>query len=230
MRLLFFWALTILCVWGCKSDQTNKDQRSLTCYIRVLEAERRIRAEASMTTVGQGGTVVKDTSIHAVEIPNGINYQGVPMTLIPNEGLTYFKDYPGEFKTDHQFTWQNAAGEGVTFPIKMNNIKNFTFGSKTLSVSKPATFTWEPSGLERGEAMVLMWENPEAHLTVPMELYIQGSNPKIEFPAAKLKELTPGTWTLYVVRKKLTKAQIGPVIAQAVTEFYSKTDTLTITP
>ena len=74
-----------------------------------------------------------------------------------------------------------------------------------------------------------MWENPKENLTVPMEFIVQGALSVADLPAAKMKELSPGTWTLYVVRKKLVKFSEDSFDAQAILEFYSKTDTIQIT-
>lgn len=230
MRLFFFSVLTILNISACTNgNKEAADKRNLNCYIRVLEGEGRIRAEATMSTVGEATGAINDTTVHPVEVPGGMKYQGTNMALMPNQGLTYFKEFPGEYREKHQFAWEDTKKQRVEFVVQMNDIKKFGFGSKTISNSKPATFTWESKGLEKGESLVLLWENLNQHITVPMEVYIQGNYPKIDFPAGKMKELAPGTWTLYVVRKKLTKAQIGPVNARAVMEFYSKTDTLTVT-
>ncbi len=230
MRFLFFYLLTILCITACKeADNSAKNKRDLNCYIRVMEAEGSILAQATMSTVSTSGAI-KDSSVHDVEVPGGILYQNAAMSLIPNRGVTYFKEFPGKFQPEHAFSWEGPDKQRITFPLRMNAISNFGFGTKNLSRSKTATFTWEPSGLEKGEAIVLLWENAKENRTVPMELYIQGTNPRIDFPATKLQDLTPGTWTYYIVRKKLSKAAIGPVNAQAIMEFYSKTETITVIP
>lgn len=229
MRRLFFLLMTISGIIACQNNAgENAGKRSLNCYIRILEAEGRIRAEATMQSLDPGQ---KEGTTRPVQIPDGILYQGASMNVIPGQGLTYMKDFPGEFVEDHMFTWKEAGQKQPDIlRVKMNNIKNFGFGSKTISSSKPANFTWETKGLERGESLVLMWENTKENLTVPMEVYIHGSAPSIAIPATKMKELKPGTWTLYTVRKKLTRSEIGKVTTQAIMEFYSKTDTITVTP
>ena len=107
--------------------------------------------------------------------------------------------------------------------VKVNDIPGFKFEPSVLSASKSAALTWEGPGLERGEALTLIWENVKDNLTVSMDMYVQGQYPRIDFPAAKMKELSPGQWTVYIVRKKLVKADISGIAAQAVAEFYSKT-------
>jgi len=44
-----------------------------------------------------------------------------------------------------------------------------------------------------------------------------------------MKELSPGTWSLYVVRKKLVKFSQDGIDAQAIMEFYSNTINVNIT-
>ena len=224
MRIFFFLVLTILGITACQTKNSKAtEKRSLSCYIRVLESEGRVRAEATMST-----KVHPDSTSQPIEVPNGILYQGTMMNLIPNQGLTYFKDFPGTYMEDHKFTWEGTDRTPMALSLKMNSIKKFSFGQKAISASKPATLTWENNGLEKGESLVLIWENAKENRTVPMELYIQGTFPKIEFPAGKMKELTPGVWTLYVVRKKLTRSEVGNVSTQTIMEFYSQTDTLNV--
>ena len=230
MRLIFFCFMTIFGIAAChRQPETPANKLSLDCYIRVLESEGRIRAEATMLSLPANGQPAAGSSALPVEIPGGIRYQGSPMSTVPTTGLTYFKDFPGEYVPEHIFSWDDLEKKRHTFTLKMNNITNFTFGSKEISLSKPARFTWEGGSMEKGEALVLMWENQKENLTVPMELIVQGQLPQIDFPVAKLKELSPGTWTLYMVRKKLAKADVSGVASKAIMEFYSKTDTLTLT-
>lgn len=229
MRLIFFCFMTVFGITACHQSVTPPNQLSLDCYIRVLESEGRIRAEATMLSIPSKGQPAAGSSALPVEIPGGIRYQGSPMTTIPTSGLTYFKDFPGTYVPEHIFSWDDSEKKRHTFTLKMNQITNFTFGSKTIPLSQPARFTWEGGSMEKGETLVLMWENQKENLTVPMELIVQGQLPQIDFPVAKLKDLSPGTWTLYIVRKKLVKTDVSGVASKAILEFYSKTDTLTLT-
>jgi hypothetical protein len=220
MRLIFFYLMTVLGIFACTTKpKVPAPQKMLDCYIRILEAEEDILVQATMKSVENGN--LKDAV--PVEVESGIRYQGGPLSVIPTAGLTYSKTFPGKFVAEHIFSWDDPEKGRLSFTVKMNAISNFSFGTKTVSASKPAAMTWEGGGLEKGEALTLIWENAKDNLTVPMDLYIQGQFPKVDFPAAKMKELTPGQWTLYVVRKKLVKADVSGIAAQAVAEFYSKT-------
>lgn len=150
MRIFFFLVLTILGITACQTKNAKaSEKRSLSCYIRVLESEGRVRAEATMST-----QVHPDSAKHPIEVPNGILYQGTMMNLIPNQGLTYFKDFPGAYMEDHKFTWEGTDRTPMALSVKMNSIKKFSFGQKAISASKPATLTWENNGLEDRKSVV----------------------------------------------------------------------------
>jgi hypothetical protein len=74
----------------------------------------------------------------------------------------------------------------------------------------------------------MMWENPESRQTVPIEVFTIGGESRINLPAVKMKALTPGKWTLYLVRKKLMKGSVNgsPVICN--TEQYTKPMPITV--
>jgi hypothetical protein len=44
-----------------------------------------------------------------------------------------------------------------------------------------------------------------------------------------LSELTPGKWTLYLVRKKLTKSVVNEYQTSGIMEYYTKPVELTVT-
>jgi len=230
MRPIFFYVLVAFSIFACQSGPKPAPNRQfLDCYIRVLEAEKEVLAEATMLSIPLKANPSQPAEKTPVEIPSGIRYQGSPMSARPGAGLTYAKVFPGEFVQDHTFSWDDKEQKRHTFTFKMNQIKNFSLGATKLSNNKPAQFTWEGGPLERGEALVLMWENPKENLTVPMEFIVQGSLSIADLPAAKMKELSPGTWSLYVVRKKLVKFSQDGIDAQAIMEFYSNTINVNIT-
>ncbi len=227
MRLIFFYLMTVLGIFGCNNATTTKEtKKTLDCYIRILEAEEQVMVQATMKSAPVGSTQSGDAV--PVEVEGGIRYQGGPLNVLPTAGLTYSKQFPGKYVPEHVFSWDDPKKGRLSFTVKVNNMPNFSFGPKAVSASKPAILTWEGQGLERGEALTLIWENVKENLTVPMDLYVQGQIPQIDFPAAKMKELSPGKWTLYIVRKKLVKADVSGIAAQAVAEFYSKTITVEV--
>jgi hypothetical protein len=218
MMRIFFFITAVLTLNACQPDSPNRP-RTLECFVRYQEDEQKVSTEATFAQVNDNGQSVP------IELKGGIRYQNMPMTLRPVQGLTYARAYPAAFQAEHNFMLEVSPGQPLTFPMTMNAMTDIGFGSPQLPLGKAARFSWHGAPLERGETVVLLWENPATHQTVPMEIYGVGLA-FIELPAAKLAELQPGTWTLYAVRKKLVKANLNGIAASGIMEYYSKTDTL----
>ncbi|MEO6039480.1 MAG: hypothetical protein ABIQ93_13790 [Saprospiraceae bacterium] len=220
MKFVFFSWLIALALAGC-GGQAKPAPRHLQCYVRFDAVQRQVQADA---TLHQG----TDPQAPPVEMPGGMLYQGSDMHIIPLQGLTYRRIYAADFVPEHTFGWTDEKGlrQKVNFP--MAAISRFTFGDKPLSRTQPAKLRWEGGALEKGEALTLIWENKALRQTVPMELITSGGDPFIEFPAAKIAELAPGQWTVYLVRKRLAKAKVNDLATEAVLEYYSKSDTIEV--
>jgi hypothetical protein len=70
--------------------------------------------------------------------------------------------------------------------------------------------------------MVFMWENAKEGMTAPMEVTTTSTLSRITVPAAKLKDMVPGEWTLYLVRKRLVKDNVGNLPVNGIMEYYTK--------
>ncbi len=213
MKLIFFSVLTALAFFACKRP-TPLQKRSLDCYVRFDEAQGIALANANFQETG--------ASPEPVEMPGGVFYQNVAMELLPVEGKTYHKEYPAAFMGEHTFRWEESPGVPASFTMRMNPLKEFGFGSDTVWHNRPATLKWQGPGLEKGEALVLIWEQQDAGKTVPMELITIGNDASIDFPAAKMAELPPGKWTVYLVRKKLSKGILNNTSITCTAELYSR--------
>lgn len=223
--LIFCCALTLLALMQvqCGSGTPPQPTRLLDCYVRILETEGNVLAEATLKE-SQPGANPKP-----VEVPGGLRYQGSPMDVRPQQGLTYRTEFAGVYRPDHTFSWDDEQKKRHTFTATMGNVSNYSFGSNTLTLGQPATCRWEGEPLQAGETLVFFWENLTKNQAVPMEIYGGNGQPEINFPAAQLSsKLSPGKWALYLVRKRLVKANAGGTPCQAILEFYSQTDTLTI--
>jgi len=214
MKFIFFLVLTTLAIFACSQPDTPK-KRTLDCYIRFDEAQGTVMADASF----------QETTPEAnkpVEMPGGVFYQNVAMELLPIQGMTYRKEYPAGFMREHTFRWEEAAGKSASFTMRMNPLKEFGFGGDTVWHDRPATLKWKGPGLEKGEALVLIWEQKNAGKTVSMELITIGNDAAIYFPAAKMAQLSPGNWTVYLVRKKLSKSLVNNTGVTCTAELYSR--------
>lgn len=219
MKHIFFLILTALAFLACNTPEAPK-KYSFDCYARFDEQAAKTTAEASW----KEGV---DNPVPA-EPPGGIRYQKTDMKLVPVQGITYQYAYPAGYTRDHLFQWKTAAGKSMEFTLQMPALDSIYFEPKVLSRRQPARFFWKGAALERGEALVFMWENAARNLTIPIELYNTGGATSIEFPAVKIAELPPGDWTYYVVRKKLQKATIDGVSVNGVSEYYTKAQAMKV--
>jgi hypothetical protein len=220
MKHIFFLFLTTLAFLACTSPEPPK-KYVFDCYARFDEQSGKMTAEASLN---EGALTPKP-----VDPPGGIRYQKVDMTLVPMMGLKYQHEYPADFTKEHLFEWKTLDGKPLEFTLQMASLDSISFESKVLSRRKPAKFSWTGPSLERGEALVFIWENTTLGKTVPIELYNIGSSKTNEFPAVKMAEIPAGNWTYYVVRKKLQKATVEGVAVNGVTEYYSIPQAVKIT-
>ncbi len=219
MKHIFFSILAIFCLATCKSP-VSPVKRSLDCYIRILETENQVLAQASLRNEAA-------TPPAPVEMSGGFRFQGMPMKLQPVQGLTYQVSYAGGLVPKYSFEWQEADARHQ-FEVPMAGVGKFGFDTPTLSRRQATRLRWEGGGLQKGESLVCMWENAALGKTLPMEMITTASIPEIALPAVKISALDPGQWTLYLVRKRLEKATVNGISATAIVEFYSQTDTIMV--
>jgi hypothetical protein len=226
MQKYFFFIFAIFLGVQCKnSTKTTEPLQIFDAYVQVLEQEGQVRTQATLRSMGKADAPTNE--MLPVEAPGGIRYQGTPMKVRPTVGLSYTLDFPGKYQPIHQFSWGEQQDFSVT--AQMVNTPDFGFGSDKIKYGQPVTCTWKGDPLERGETLILMWENLRTHAAVPIELYAATSQPSVSLPAAKVKDIVPGEWSVYLVRKRLNKGQVKNVQTQVVCEFYSKPDTLMVT-
>jgi hypothetical protein len=219
MKHIFFLVLTTMAVLGCKTPEKPQDL-SLFCYVRYDAASKAVKAEA---------TLQEATKKTALEIPGGIRYQSMEMVLAPVYGLKYRYDYNASFLTEHVFEWRDKQNAKQAFKIRFQPIDSFSLTGSTLKNTAATSLQWEGTALGKGETLVLMWENAEKGLTLPMEVTSTSGMPLIDIPAGKLKSLEPGNWTLSLVRKKLVKETINTLPASCILEYYTKAIPIKIT-
>jgi len=221
MKHIFFLILTTLAFSFC-SPEKPFNQQSLETYVRYLGQEGQIHTEATMRIAEAGKEGLP------VEVAGGVRYQDMSMSVQPLRSITYRFDKTGGFETKHTFSWKDDKGREQFFNNELDPISSFGFENKVVDRNKAATFRWEGKPLGKGEALVFMWENAKLNKTVPLEVINPGPTSSFSYPAAKLSELDPGAWTLYLVRKKMIKSNVNGVDCTGIIEYYTRTDTIVV--
>lgn len=219
MKHIFFLILTTLALLGC-GGQEKAGKRTLFCYVRFDESAQTVISEASLQD---------EAHKTSVELPGGIRYQGREMDLKPLYGMTYRAEFPSKFIPDHVFEWLDKRNHRNKANLHMDPVPAFSLSSPNVTSGKATEVQWQGTPLSKGETMVFMWENTSEGLTVPLEVASTSGMPVIVIPAAKMSSIVPGDWTLYLVRKKLSKEVIGEMPVNAILEYYTKPLKVTVT-
>jgi hypothetical protein len=221
MKYIFFSTVLILSFALCSTPPPPK--QAFDAYVRYLDSESQVTAEARLLETS--GDAV---NAQAVEVEGGIAYQEEAMRLVAGGSRVYKLTEPAAYQLHHVFKWVGRDGQARDFAMEMPPMRVFGFEGGRIDLRQPATFRWEGAPLTPGETLVFMWENPAKNLTVPMEIFVAGGETRVDFPAARLAELSPGQWTLYLVRKKLTRSTLDGLPASGRLEFYTRTDTVVV--
>ena len=223
MKYTFFGFLLLCAGLRCSAPAPQKNQ-ALECYVRYLVPEAQLSVEATLFEWSAG-----EIKRYPVGVPGGISYQNISMKPFQvGTDVSYQSNQAGGYTPEHMFRWKDAQGRSAQFDLSLAPITAFAFDKNPLARDSVATLRWDGKALEQGESLVLLWERAAGNLTVPMEVLGTPGQSSINFPSAKLKELEPGSWTLYLVRKKAVKTDIQGVTASALLEFYTRVDTIQV--
>lgn len=219
-KLIFFSILTTLAFSYCKSQEDNT-LRTFDCYVRYDEVQGVERAECHLVEGATSGL--------GAQIPGGVTYRGEEMKAMEMHGVQYRLEKKTPFPDNRKFAFAFGNKKNFEFDLPMDGVKNFRFEEDTIvRFGQAAKLRWDGRPLQKGESMVLLWEKEDNSQTVPIELISQASEPVVDFPAAKLKDISKGKWILYVVRKRLTKANVNGISVTGISELYSKTKKITV--
>lgn len=191
----------------------------VNAYIRYSEAEAELHTEVTCQN-----TATKET----VGMPGGFKYQGKDMPLVDVQGNRYRYERNGSFEGKHQLSWTGDDGKPCDWVLPMADLKDMGFEPAAVSTQQAAAFQWTGEPVASGEIFIFLFENLKTRQTLPMEIKPAVGLAQITFPAAKIKEIGAGQWALYVVRKRAFQSNFGKTTANALSEYYSDTDTVTI--
>lgn len=221
MKYLFFLILLATTLLFCQEVEKKPDQ-ALQLYVRFLAPETRIRVEATLEETANGMTAQK------VEIPGGIRYNDYPLNVVNMQGPQYIFERTWDYTPDHNFIWKTPDGQVRKFTARIPAFDAAHFEVKSLRRDAPARFSWNGAPLGKGEALTFIWEKLGAGKTAKMDIVNVSALPVVEFPAAKIAELEPGRWSLYVVRRRLQKSNLEGLPVSAIFEYFSQTDTILV--
>ena len=225
MRYSIFLLLLAL-NWGCTSttnSSTDQPTGALfpTFYVRYLQAERQLKAEARFLQ-GDSAQIAKPVAMDKIFFDGGAMEQ-LPVEL---ENPRYKSVRTGEFKPPYQFEFEQGDYKN-TYSVDIPPIDSFTLVGP-LSLKEGGNLQWSGSPLSAGESIVILISDAKGTTGV-VNLKGPHSNTKTRIEPSTIKKLTVGDAQMYLVRKKdqVQTQESGRIVSSI--EFYSDTKTVRIT-
>ncbi|MFZ4635169.1 MAG: hypothetical protein ACOYNO_13275 [Saprospiraceae bacterium] len=224
MKHTFFLLLAAI-VLTCCASQPPKAKMTLDVYWRYLVENGQGHVETTFSA-----QKTPDAKPLPVQLPNPPSFMNDAMRLRPVQGITYLLDKTHGFETNALLTWSDQEGSAHSLPLKMEELYKINFTPAMLSHRTASRFQWTGAPLGPSETLLFMWENAQKRETLPMEIIGAPGSTGIDFPAAQIAKLSPGKWTLYVVRKKIERGEAGDTAYEAVIEYFTPSIVVEVTP
>jgi hypothetical protein len=225
------WTFLIsLAVWGllgsCANPTAVQEQGPKIFeqyYIRYLQAERQLKAQA---TFFEGDSLLSATP---KTFFGGVSFLGSGMKprTLPGNTIRYTTTrnrlaYPERFR----FGYKNDAGDLVDYKLELKPIDNF-FLKDSIRLGQAATIVVNGGALDQNETLVFLFNDQEQKAT---SITVEGPTTEIEYllPAEQLQQLAVGTGELYLVKKQVTRDSIDNRRMESTLEFYSASKEFTV--
>lgn len=217
-----FVAFCILCIVSAcdstsKSAPEKKDKKVFTnLYIRYLEAEKELRAEAQFK-IGDSLHLASSMSLE-----NNIFFQGGAMEKRNINKNIIYRSLRAHLDYDEVYNFQFQDLQKVPYSVDLNMSPVSYFHFKTpVYKSKGMQLTLNKR-LQRGESIVLLFTG-ENNNSGSLTLNGPSKDSILSFRPAQLQSLPSVKGSVYLVKKKQTSQKLGEhYFINALIEFYSK--------
>lgn len=208
----------IISLGACQTQdhKNNSEPVFADFYIRYLEEEGKLRAEASFFS----GDSLKNAKPKTF---NAVFFQGGAMELrdLKSKGKKYRSERSLKFNSPFNFNWKNEDGTPSSFDLKMEPINDISIEGN-LSQQKTAILNWKGSPLSDKESLVVVLTDSKNQTTIINKKGPLTDN-RIEIKPEDLTKLSSGVIKVYLVKKNSEKIQKESTFVESAIEFYSKT-------
>ncbi len=218
----------LISLGSCTNEQnattTNSQQTFTNFYVRYLEDDQELKAEA----IFKIGDSLQTATAQAIQ---SVSFENTPMDLkdLGKNGMRYRSKKQGQsFKDKYLFNAQLDAKTSIDYPLSINAVNSFSIKEKQISRSKGVTISWDGAPLVKGELLVVFFVNPDKK---PVSFTINGPTNKSEvfLEAKNLNRLKAGEGTLRLIRKVLNRLDEDPLNVESVIEYYTRPINIIIT-
>lgn len=185
-------------------------------YIRYIAPQQQYTASASFR---QGDSLATANSLL---LPKPVLFQAEEMKArqLPQDITRYRVDKTGAYQERSTFTYTLPDGQRTPFELALPPIDSFEVIGGKASLEKGMELYLHGTPLQEGERLVLLFTNAanEAEsITLPGPQF----EDTIKLHPLRLRKLSPGPHSLYLVRKVSRDTQLAKVRVRSAVEFYS---------
>ena len=207
----------------CQSPVNNQKQTLFAdYYVRYLQAEKQLRAEATFMT-GDSLQNAESTRFKAVFFQGG----AMDERNLRERGIKYRSDRNGDYTSPFEFKLDQESGDAGIQSFNMSPVESFQFESD-VSLSNKNQIVWTGEKLNDQESLVIMFTDKNNKASF---VNISGptNSPAAEFMPAPLESLTSGPGTVYLVKKQISQKVSSTQQISATIEYYTAAIPIEIT-
>jgi len=185
-------------------------------YVRYIAPQQQYTASASFR---QGDSL---ETAKSVSLPKPVHFESEEMSarVLP-QGLTRYRlDDRSPYQESNTFTFSPPGGQPTPYRLQLSPIDSFEIMGGSASLSDGMALYLHGRPLQDGERLVLLFndaENKAESITLPGPQF----DDTIKLHPLRLRKLSPGPHTVYLVRKISRDTQLANIRLRATAEYYS---------
>ncbi|NBC06022.1 MAG: hypothetical protein GVY26_02405 [Bacteroidetes bacterium] len=213
--------LALLFLNACQDAPAPKDEEPAALlfadlYVRYIAPQQQCTASASFR---QGDSL---KTAQPISLPQPVQFESEEMNAhaLP-QGLTRYRlDNTSPYQPRNTFTFSPPGGQPTSYQLQLPAVDSFDIIGGSASLSDGMKLYLHGQPLQEGERLVLLFsdaQNKAESITLPGPQF----DDTIKLHPLRLRKLSPGPHTLYLVRKVSRDTQLSGIRLRAAAEYYS---------
>lgn len=221
MKKFTFLLLFGLLLTSC--GETIEQQTLANLYLRYDADVKKLKAEATFSTLAADGTQKPKLFPNGVQFING----GMRTLEQPDGEIRYTADFSGSIPLEIDFHWDLSKEKPTVVAVPLAKIKGYTIKENTLSLKDGFSISLTTSSLKKGDKLVLAITDSNGQAK-NLETRGPTNTASFQIPGTELKGLSTGPASIYVVRSEVMEKNEEHFKAIMNTEYYSLSKSIEI--
>ena len=215
------FTLALLFLSACQNAPAPKDKEPAgllfaDLYVRYIAPQQQYTASASFR---QGDSL---KTAQSISLPQPVQFESEEMnTRTLPQGLTRYRlDRKSPYQNGNTFVFTPPGSQPRPYQLQLPAIDSFEIIGGSASLSDGMKLYLHGQPLQDGERLVLLFsdaQNKAESITLPGPQF----EDTIQLHPLRLRKLSPGPHTLYLVRKANRDTQLADIRLRTAAEYYS---------